>query len=134
MDLDTWVSLGSLAVAFIGLGGLVLSQGRSLGDKIDQNHAEAKADHRAAMSAIETARAEARADHQLSMDAIERARTEAREAAHQGRTEAREAAHQARTESRADHNALAAGLSVLEQRTYDLNTRLVPPATERPTG
>lgn len=127
MDLDTWVSLGSLAVAFIGLGGIVVGQNRAtraeLAAKIDQNHEEAKADHRAAMSAIENARAEARADHQLSMDAIERARTEARDAV-----------DQARTEARADHNALAASLSVLEQRTYDLNTRLLPPATERPTG
>jgi len=128
MDLDTWVSLGSLAVAFLGLGGLVVGQNRAtraeLGAKIDQNHQEAKADHQTAMTAIESLRAETKTD-------IQSLRTETK-TDHQTLIGAIESV---RTESRADHNALATSLSVIEQRTYDMATRLIAsPATERPTG
>ncbi|HWV27180.1 MAG TPA: hypothetical protein VNZ66_08145 [Aeromicrobium sp.] len=127
MDLDTWVSIGSLAVAFTGLAGLVVGQNRATRN-------EAQAHHETALAAIERVRTEARTDHLAAMEAIERARTEAREANELARTEAREANELARTEARHDHRALARQLSVLEERTYDMATRLLPSATERPTG
>ena len=127
MDLDTWVSIGSLAVAFTGLAGLVVGQNRATRN-------EAQAHHQTALAAIERVRTEARTDHLAAMEAIERARTEAREANELARTEAREANELARTEARHDHRALARQLSVLEERTYDMATRLLPSATERPTG
>ncbi len=139
MDLDTWVSLGSLAVAFLGLGGLVVGQNRAtraeLGAKIDQNHQEAKADHQTAMTAIESLRAETKTD-------IRSLRAETKTDIQSLRTETKTdhqtligAIESVRTESRADHNALATSLSVIEQRTYDMATRLIAsPATERPTG
>ena len=127
MDLDTWVSIGSLAVAFTGLAGLVVGQNRATRN-------EAQAHHQTALAAIERVRTEARTDHLAAMEAIERARTEAREANELARTEAREANELARTEARNDHRALARQLSVLEERTYDMATRLLPSATERPTG
>jgi len=138
VDLDTWVSIGSLAVAFTGLAGLVVGQNRATRN-------EAQAHHQTALAAIERVRTEARTDHLAAMEAIERARTEAREANELARTEAREANELARTEAREanelartearhDHRALARQLSVLEERTYDMATRLLPSATERPTG